>query len=499
MENYRFQLEKTSKKHTCPSCGKRRFVRFIDTQTGQYLPPIYGRCDREANCNYYLTPYADNYAAEVLKQEKENQPAQWQPHPIPAPKPQPPAKPVFIPFEILQATRTRPLSKNTFIQNLATNIPFPFEMPDLKKVADLYQLGTLAKGYFAGAISFPFIDQENRVRAIQIKQFDQHNHTTKTSFIHAVLDHHHRQQSKPLPDWLKAYQQQEKKVTCLFGEQLLPLYPANPVALVEAPKTCIYGTLYFGFPDQSPANLLWLSTFNLSSLKKEKTNVLQGRTVILFPDLSATGEAFNIWSSRAKQFEKEMPGTRFLVSDLLEQNATAAERQKGFDLADYLILQDWKQFRNPNDTPAPKQTQQPPQSPKPLPISKQKETEAPTNKPATVNHKNPELRPETQTANTRQQNNKYSVFDQLVNQKLFPPEAKEFWELTEIETYFNNLKSYPTEPIHLSQAEIINDPAKFVKAHLATAKANNGNHRFKPYFGRLQQLKNILESQQKPP
>jgi len=482
MEIYRFQLEKSSKKHTCPSCGKRRFVRFIDTQTGYYLPPTYGRCDREANCNYYLIPYADNFAAEVLRREKENQPAQWQSHPIPTPKHQPTAKPVYIPFEILQATRNRPLSKNIFIQNLATNIPFPFEMADLKKVTDLYQLGTLAKGFFEGAISFPFIDHANRIRAIQIKQFNQQNHTTRTSFIHAIIERHYRNQNKALPDWLIAYQLQEKKVSCLFGEHLLALFPENPVALVEAPKTCVYGTLYFGFPEEKQTNLLWLSTYNLSSLMKEKIAILEGRTVVLFPDLSSNGTAFKLWSEKAKQFEEEIPGTRFVVSDLLEQNATTEERKKGFDLADYLILQNWRDYRTPmNKTD---QTEQ--MRPETIPAMVKQYPPQQTN----LVERKEKLQigfPEPDQAETNP-----AIFDEVDLNHLIEVPVKP-WDLTEIETFFSNLNQLPSEPIQFAKGQIIKQPAKFVASHLATVKANNGIRTFEPYLLRLVTLKKMIE------
>jgi hypothetical protein len=97
-------------------------------------------------------------------------------------------------------------------------------------------------------VSFPFIDINNTVRAIQVKQFDQANHTTKTTFLHSILKYKFEQQGKSLPDWLSAYELNESKVSCLFGEHLLKKFPNNPVALVEAPKSAIYSTLYFGLP-----------------------------------------------------------------------------------------------------------------------------------------------------------------------------------------------------------------------------------------------------------
>ena len=87
----------------------------------------------------------------------------------------------------------------------------------------------------------------------------------------------------------------ETKVSCLFGEHLLSKYQTNPIALVEAPKTAIIATLYFGFPD-NPKNFLWLAVYNLSSLNIDKCKVLQGRKVFLLPDLNA----FDNWSQKRK-------------------------------------------------------------------------------------------------------------------------------------------------------------------------------------------------------
>src|SRR5690606_24305122 len=117
------------------------------------------------------------------------------------------------------------------------------------------------------------------------KHFDSLNHTTRTGFIHSCMETEHKLNGTTPPEWLSAYIDQERKVDCLFGEHLLQKYPENPIALVEAPKTAIYGTLYFGFPEDRKA-LLWLAVFNLSSLNLERCKVLSGRKVILFPDLS---------------------------------------------------------------------------------------------------------------------------------------------------------------------------------------------------------------------
>ena len=149
---------------------------------------------------------------------------------------------------------------------------------------------------------------------------------------------------KPLPEWLISYKKNNKKVSCLFGEHLLSIYLQNPVALVEAPKTAIYGTLYFGFPEQT-TDFIWLAVYNKSSFSFDKLKVLRGRNIFVFPDLSKDGSTFKEWEQKAKNYEMQLPGIRFIFSDILEKLAPAEDREHGYDIADYLIKQDWRLFR----------------------------------------------------------------------------------------------------------------------------------------------------------
>lgn len=341
---YRYQYEKGSRKHPCPQCGKKRFVRFLDTSTGEYLPEVYGRCDREVNCGYELNPYRDGYAKMIWEKGQRIYYGNW--HSIyPKNPPQPKPDPIPIPRRILEHT-LKGYDQNVFVQNLLHRVVHPFEQEVLEVIIGLYYLGTIRKGYRKGAITFPFIDQTGRVRAIQVKQFDDNNHTVGTDFLHSLISKHYSKGGKALPEWLEAYQKQERKVSCLFGEHLLRHYPFNPIALVEAPKTAIYGSLYFGLPAQKD-NFLWLAVYNLTSLTYDRCKALHGRDVYLFPDLSKDSRAFRLWSNKATQLEDLLPGTRFIISDFLEQHATPAEKLKGLDLADYLIKQNWRDFQKP--------------------------------------------------------------------------------------------------------------------------------------------------------
>src|SRR5690606_6321277 len=100
MEGFRYILDKSSKKFPCPSCGKRRFVRYLDTTTGEYISDEYGRCDREQNCGHWQRP-------EHATGEQRTY------------TPPPPRPPDYIPFETFSKTRTA-YHRNSFTKWLST-------------------------------------------------------------------------------------------------------------------------------------------------------------------------------------------------------------------------------------------------------------------------------------------------------------------------------------------------------------------------------------------
>lgn len=69
----------------------------------------------------------------------------------------------------------------------------------------------------------------NNVRAVQVKQFNEANHTIATDFLYTIIRKEH----------------------------LLSQYPSNPIAFVEAPKTAIYCTTYFGSPENPKNPVGW--------------------------------------------------------------------------------------------------------------------------------------------------------------------------------------------------------------------------------------------------
>lgn len=337
-KTYQYKLDPGSKKIVCPNCGQKKLTRYMDSYSNEFLPLPYGRCDREVNCSYHVNPYREGY-------QRPTEVAPGTINIVNHPETRPIQVPYYIPREVLYSTlQPADYTKNAFIQNLLKTVPYPFDAKDIEAVTALYYLGTIQGNVGDWYSTYPFIDITGNVRAIQAKQFDGNNHTTSTNFVHSLIARDSKIIGTDQPDWLIKYRQNELKVSCLFGEHLLQKYPVNPIALVEAPKTAVYGTLYLGFPD-NPKNLIWLGVYNLSSLTFEKCKILKGRDVFLFPDLSTDGKAYQLWSNKSKEFSERLPGTRFIVSDFLESIAPNNMRERGADLADVLIQMDWRLFR----------------------------------------------------------------------------------------------------------------------------------------------------------
>lgn len=328
MSNYKYKFDRSSRKFLCPRCGKKRLVRFVDSVTGELQPEQYGKCDREEKCGFLLYPKSDridsgNLTRSIAIRRESKLPEN--------------RKQVFIPWKALEDIWGG-YDECDFFKYLKTK-----GVPDklLEKVIEIYYLGTIQSGYLRGALTIPFVNENDQVAFVQVKQFDEQNKTVKTSALHSLL------KDKPGNQWIEEYEQNEKRVSCFFGAHLLKKYPRNPIALVEAPKTAIYGTCYYGEP-KDDNDLLWLAVYNKSSLTEDKFKVLNGRNIAVFPDLSANGGTFNEWKIKVEQFANKLPKTKVLVSDFLELYAPNELRQSGGDLADFLCQFTWQEYQSGN-------------------------------------------------------------------------------------------------------------------------------------------------------
>lgn len=299
MKYFRYVLEKKGRKHNCPSCGKRRYRRFVDLETNSLIPEIYGRCDRENNCTYFLDPYTDGYA------KRESKGFQGWNTPRPTRRPRPVIIPTsYIPREKMEVS-LRDYDNNNFalfLKNLN---------PELQNVViRRYNIGTSKR--WDGATIFWQVDISGKVRTGKIMLY-----SPETG----------KRVKEPHPHFSWAHTQIEnfQLKQCLFGEHLLK-GNNNPVAIVESEKTAIVASTYF-------PKFIWLACGGLSNLSPEKCQVLKGRNVVLFPDLNA----FEKWNEKAEILRKEVRDIKITVSKLLEEKCNSEDREKGLDIADYLI------------------------------------------------------------------------------------------------------------------------------------------------------------------
>jgi hypothetical protein len=396
---FRYQLPKKAIKSDCPSCGPKHhktLSRYIDTQTGEPLPEMYGRCDRESNCGYHLNPYHKGESGTSYFEEMK---AQTQVGPIPKSwftfaarqkhagvlkqdiiahllqlkgarleqaervadflfeksstfnRPIEPKKSIStaqasqlctIPEDVFKLSLDH-YERNQFAQLLSRHFGNIVADELLKR----FNIGT--SGRWPGACVFWYIDEWHRIRGGQIKLFDDTFHTVKyvikagekrsrTTWVHSSYARRCDELNKPYPAWLTAYLDEEndvQKSPCLFGlPQLLNADISQPIAIVEAPKTAVICTPYFpGF--------IWMAVGALSYLNTERLAPLRGRRIVLYPDLSKDGSAFDRWNRVAGELLAQ--GFDITVSTYLEDNATDDERVAGADLADFLLEQ-WQDY-----------------------------------------------------------------------------------------------------------------------------------------------------------
>ncbi len=303
---YRFSLA-GKKKHTCPNCQKRTFVKYIDNETNQYLPDHYGKCERIHSCGYELNPYKDWYHKGQGGKFIPSAPVHREPS--------------FIPDSIV---RSYGHGGDYFSQFLINRFG-----DKTRKALQAYKVGTADHYRCERGTIFWQVDSDGKVRAGKVmvynpdtgKRVKDKDGNAKIKWVHTS---HPDLKGKPF-----------ELAQVLFGTHLLAL-PENKgktICIVESEKTAIIASLHF-------PEYLWLATGGLSNLKAETVKPLAGRKVILVPDTSLPNKqgftAFDLWSNKANHIRLTSK-VDVTVTDALERIATDTERDAGYDLADYLL------------------------------------------------------------------------------------------------------------------------------------------------------------------
>lgn len=281
---YKYTLDKSSKKYICPKCNKKTFVKYIETETGNYLQESIGRCDRESNCNYHCKPCGDENSFKIVS--------------IPKPKTS------FHDYQLVEQSQSN-FEQNNFIKFLQSI----FSDVEVKQVIDKYAIGT--SKHWNGATVFWQIDNHKKVRHGKVLQY--HCNTGKRykdnnckSFINSV-----RTILK-----IKDFNLSQ----CLFGLQLIVGCNQKTIAIVESEKTAIIMSLF-------KPQYIWLATGGKGFLKYDMLLPVKQFKIIAFPD---KGE-YNDWQKKSLQLIAI--GFKIEVNQWLEN----CNCEKGSDLADIYI------------------------------------------------------------------------------------------------------------------------------------------------------------------
>ena len=239
------------------------------------------------------------------------------------------------PISIL-VTPTSYITRNIVQQSLGsygknTLVKFILDLTDLntvQRVLNDYLVGT--SNYWKDSTVFWQIDFDGKVRGGKIIQYA--ITPNEKNFIGKNCSR--VKTNKPPATWVHTLLKisDYKLKQCFFGEHLLKKYPDKVVGILESEKSCLIASCYH-------PEILWLGSGGVDGLRK-KMDVLKGRKVVLFPDL----KKFEQWDEVATEMKEKIKSITVNTSDLLERIATAEDREKGLDLADFLIRKNWSDY-----------------------------------------------------------------------------------------------------------------------------------------------------------
>lgn len=358
MEVFKYTLDKGSKKFLCPNCTKKTFVKYIETDTGNYLTDDFGKCDREQNCNYHKAPpkgkkcylvsilslknISDKATkitdaneiiniipkSQILEQTKndcwitewflKNSSIQYASNEVKyfysnvsnfinevkeAVQPQQ-AKYNFHSLELLNEM----YFEKPQIDNLTEYLKFRFPIDEVTDAMQNYFI-TGTNYFWSNSTAFWQIDDKEKIRACKIMQYDRFTgKRIKEPYNHI--------------NWLhKATDEPEFNLNqCLFGLHRINEDYQKTIAIVESEKTAIIMSILL--PDY-----IWIATGSKGNFKFEMLKPIKKRNIVSYPD---KGE-YNNWLNKAT--ELNAIGFKIAVSDLIE----LTDFENGYDLADYYL------------------------------------------------------------------------------------------------------------------------------------------------------------------
>jgi hypothetical protein len=311
-KDYKYSLEVGSKKHHCPACTKKTFVRYVFTGTRDYVGEEFGRCDRENNCGYHRQPESDSPVP---------------PHPLTKPKLPPPTV-IFPDPAYLEKIR------NTQAANF-----WDFCTGQLGITPE-----HLKNWGVGGHWKFTAFILANRERAVNVKfvAYTPEGKRDKTEgtdggakFIPHYLGKAYLRSQKietdnaRLEDWQDYY----KFPRCFYGEHLWDA--SKDTCLVESEKSAVIASFFF--PDFN-----WLATGGNHGMLFEQFELFYGYKKRLWNLVD--NDIAGYQKSKTIQWLDKLASMRDNPEEILSVNLLE-KMPAGYDIADAII---YKGYRDPN-------------------------------------------------------------------------------------------------------------------------------------------------------
>lgn len=198
------------------------------------------------------------------------------------------------------------LKHNTFLKFLANQ----FGNDAAERLADYYLIGTTRQ--WNGSPIFWQVDEQQRFRYGNVIGY----HASGKRVKGQALAFHALSGTGLGNEFKDNYKR------CLFGAHLIPDSP-GPFGIVESEKTAVIASIYLpGFT--------WLATAGQHNIKAELLQPLQGKPIVLYPDLDATEQ----WKAAANELSDRF---NISCSTFLYERATPEQVGSKLDLADFLL------------------------------------------------------------------------------------------------------------------------------------------------------------------
>ena len=120
-----------------------------------------------------------------------------------------------------------------------------------------------------------------------------------------------------------------------FGLHLINYFKNYKIGIVESEKTAMLCDLFFD------EKIIWLASGGMEGINETKLKDLEGREVILFPDLSTNNSknsAYKSWKTKAETLGKRLI-MNIKINNYLELFSGSSDKENQLDLGDFIINQ----------------------------------------------------------------------------------------------------------------------------------------------------------------